>query len=210
MSPVNQMKTFLKIFALSLFLIASTTKPANAQNVPTLEVAAPTANQTMYSAKVPILFNVTNFELTEETQGAKPLAGQGHILLWLDDQNPTIDSATKVATDTFTYSDVAYGNHTLVAELVTTDNKSLIPPQKTTVNFISAAVPSTEEPKISSSFDKNTAMVILVVVALVIIAAWWYTKDEDDETPVKKEVKNKITKPKTTKKAKRKTKKKIS
>lgn len=206
------MKSFLKIFALFLLLTAATTKPASAQTAPSLEIAAPTANQTMYGAKVPILFTVTNFVLTEDAQGAKPQAGQGHILLWLDDQNPTTESATKVTTDTFTYSDVAYGNHTLVAELVTPDNKSLTPPQKVTVNFISAALPSTEEPKITSSFDKNTALVILVVVALVIIAAWWYTKDEDDETPVKKEIKSTTTKPKTkkTKKVKKSTKKKIS
>jgi hypothetical protein len=203
------MKTLLKTFALFLLLIVATTKSANAQSTPTLEIAAPIANQTMYGAKVPILFNVTNFELIEDSQGTKPKIGQGHILLWLDDQNPTIDSATKVAADTFTYSDVTYGNHTLVAELVTSDNKSLTPPQKITVNFVSAAIPSTEEPKITSSFDKNTALVILVVVALVIIAAWWYTKDEDDETPVKKEAKSAPVKPKT-KKAKRSTKKKIS
>ncbi len=209
MSPVNQMKTFLKTFALFLLIAVTITKSISAQSTPTLAIAAPTASQPAYGSKVPILFTVTNFELTEDAQGAKPKAGQGHILLWLDDQNPTVDSATKVTTDTFTYSDVTYGNHTLTAELVTSDNKSLNPPQKVTVNFVSAAIPQTEEPKITSSFDKNTALVILVVVALVIIAAWWYTKDEDDETPVKKEAKNTTTKPKT-KKAKKSSKKKIS
>ncbi len=212
MSPVIQMKSLLTTFALTLLLIAATIKPAHAQNSPSLEVVTPTENQTVYGSKIPILFNVINFQLVEDTPGTKPQVGQGHILLWLDDQNPTTESATKVAADTFTYSDVAYGNHILVAELVASDNKPLIPSQKVTVNFASAAAPLTEDPKITSSFDKNTALVILVVVALVIVAAWWYTKDEDEETPNKKETKKVASGPKTkiTRKTKSNSKKKRS
>lgn len=149
-------------------------------NSASLEIVTPTDGQVVYGTKIPILFKVTNFTLVNK-EGAKPTSGEGKILLWLDDQNGNTDSSTKVYEESFTYSDVAYEDHTLKAELVTSDNKSLTPPQSTTIKFTSTTVPDAQEPAISSGFDKNTALVILIVVGLVIVAAWWYTKEDEDE-----------------------------
>ncbi|MEK7580769.1 MAG: hypothetical protein AAB512_00655 [Patescibacteria group bacterium] len=189
------MKSLVRIFSLiiSLSLMAS---PIVAQtNSASLEIVTPTDGQVVYGTKIPILFKVTNFTLVNK-EGAKPTSGEGKILLWLDDQNGNTDSSTKVYEESFTYSDVAYGDHTLKAELVTNDNKSLIPPQSTTIKFTSAVVPDAQEPATSSGFDKNTALVIFIVVGLVIVAAWWYTKDEEEE-PVEK-----VSKPQTSTKKK--------
>ena len=167
---------------------------------PTLTVITPSEGQTIYGNKVPILLSVENFEIVDYGQNPTNVAGVGHAHLWLDDQNPTRDSAAKVTDDNFTYSDVAFGSHTLKAELVNNNHTSLIPPVVTTINFKTAPT-VTPSPAATSGFDKNTALVILVVVALVIVAAWWYTKEEE-EPPAKSQAK-KITKRKTTKKRRR-------
>ncbi len=203
------MKLITRIILPAVLLLASTTQIAHAQSTnPTFEVITPTENQTLYGNKVPILFRVTNFQLSASTD---PKAkGEGHILIWLDELVPTVDNATKVTDNTFTYSDVPYKDHKLTAELVTTDNKSLTPPQKTTINFTSAQLASAQDDQTASSgFDKNTAIVILVVVALVILAAWWYTKDDEEENEKQKTQSEKTkTSKKTTKGSKKKPKRK--
>lgn len=188
------LRNLLLIFV--LVLVATTT--VNAQQLsPSLEIITPSDGQTIYGNKVPILFNVENLEIVDYQSNTTPAAGKGHIHIWLDDQNPTPVSAKKIVEDTFTFSDVPYGNHTLMAELVGNTHQSLTPPQKVTVNFASAQI-STPEAATTSGFDKKTALVILVVVALVIVAAWWYTKDEDEEEmeekPKKKTVGKKASK----------------
>lgn len=164
----------------AFLLVAVSTVSAQAPQAPKLDVLTPQESQTIYGDKVPILFDVQGFTLTEIQAKPIPVAGQGHIHLWLDDQNPTAESAAKVAKDEFTFSDVAYGEHTLKAELVSNNHKSLTPPQVLTVKFKNEAI-TNPSPVNGSAFDKNTALVILIVVALVIVAAWWYTKEEDNE-----------------------------
>lgn len=169
--------------AAALLLLATTTISAQGTQAPTLTVITPGENQTIFGSKIPILFAVENFEIVDYQTNTKPATGQGHIHLWLDDTKPTLDSAVKLIRDDFTFSDVAFGQHALRAELVGNNHQSLAPPQVVTVNFKSATA-SSPSPVATSGFDKNTALVILVVVALVIVAAWWYTKEEE-ETPSK-------------------------
>lgn len=153
--------------------------------LPALTIITPGENQTVYGNKVPVLLSVENFEIVDYEKSPAPLAGQGHIHLWLDDENPTPQSAVKVTDDNFTFTDVAYGNHTLKAELVSNNHTSLNPPQVATAKFKNSPI-SSPTPVATSGFDKNTALVILVIVALVIVAAWWYTKEEDEEEPESK------------------------
>lgn len=180
-SENNLMKKLISTFA--LLAVASLFSASALAQSPSVnfKILAPTDNQTLYGNKIPILFSVENFTLID---AQKPLAGQGYILVWLDDETRTADSATKLTADTFTFSDVSYGNHNLNAELVTSDNKALNPPQKIDINFKTAELPSSTPPE-ATTFDKKTTAVILIIVALVIIAAWWYTKDEEIEEPAK-------------------------
>lgn len=169
----------------TVFLLTTTTVASQTITSPTLEILTPSEDQTIYGQKVPILFNVENFEIVDFNQNTTPALDQGHIHVWLDDEELTPVSATKVVEDTFTFSDVPFGEHTLMAELVGNTHESLTPPQKMTINFTNAPI-STPEAATASGFDKNTAFVILIVVTLVIVAAWWYTKDEDEELEEKK------------------------
>lgn len=203
------MKKFLTAFALTLVFYAVLTGTIKAQQTtPIFQVLTPKEGQTLYGNKLPILFNVESFQLAEKEQ-TQIVPGEGHILLWLDETAPTVENATKVSENSFIYSDVTYGHHTLKAELVTSDNKSLTPPLQVSVSFTTEILPSEEETAISSGFDKTTAIVILAVVALVILAAWWYTKDEDDEmgeesetSKPKKQASRKTTKKKSVKRKK--------
>ena len=202
MSLVIIMRKIAKYFIASFAFFALLATSVFAQNpAPILKVVTPSEGQIIYGNKVPILFSVENFQLVDYQTNKLPQAGQGHIHLWLDDTSPTPESAVKLASDEFTFSDVAYGNHTLRTELINNNHTSLNPPAVTTVSFTNEPVGS-PSPVATSGFDKNTALVILVVVALVIIAAWWYTKEEEE--PVKSESKSKVKSRKST--AKRSTK----
>jgi len=195
-------KYFLGAFAFSALLATSVFAQSS---TPLLKVITPTEGQTLYENRVPILFSIENFQLTDYQTNQLPRVGQGHIHLWLDEASPTRESAVKLIKDDFTFSDVSYGDHNLRAELVNNDHSSLNPPVVVSVNFKNEPVGS-PSPVSASSFDKNTALVILVVVALVIIAAWWYTKEEE-EGPVKPESKSKAQSRKSTTKRKRRKKK---
>lgn len=175
------MKLFQK-FALSIISILLVALPAVAQTTktPTLQVVTPAEGQTIYGNKVSVLFSVENLEIVDYQQNPNPKSGQGHIHLWIDDETPTAQSATKITSDTFTVSDLDFGQHSLRTELVGNNHQSLKPAQVVTLKFNNEPI-SSPTPVATSGFDKNTALVILVVVALVIIAAWWYTKEEDEQ-----------------------------
>ena len=167
------------VSATALAIISASTIQAQTSTT-TLKIVTPSEGQTIYGNRIPILISVENFEVVDYLKYPQAASGQGHIHVWLDEINPAAQTARQVASDTTTYTDVPYGSHTLVAELVNNNHTSLTPPVKTTVNFKSAPASSPAPAAPVSGFDKNTALVILVVVALVIIAAWWYTKEEEE------------------------------
>src|SRR3989337_1962642 len=195
----------MKKFALILgtfLLLALTTIPkvlAQTKGTPTLNVLTPSDGQTIYGDKVPVLLDTQNFEIVDFANNTKAVSGQGHVHLWLDDEQMTVQSAAKAIEDTFTFSDVPAGDHKLRVELVANDHSSLKPPIAKEISFKTAPVSSAVTPEAESGFDKKTALVIFVVVALVIVAAWWYTKDEDEEEVKSQTVKSKskVTKKKT-------------
>lgn len=177
------------IVVFALFFIASTSSvlaQTKQDTTPQIKIITPSDGQTIYGDKIPVLFGADNFQIIDFKTNPISSPGQGHIHLWLDDTNTNPETAVKVIEDNYIYSNVAYGDHTLHAELVNNDHTSLNPPQTNTVQFKSASS-GTPNPIIENSFDKNTALVILVVVSLVIISAWWYTK-EDEENEIQKEL----------------------
>lgn len=179
----EQMQKFIASTALLTAFAAVFVSPVLAQSspaTPSLKILTPGPAQTVYGDTVPVLLSAENLKLTDYLTVPLPQSGQGHIHLWLDDDTLAQESAVKVTTDTHTFSGVAPGDHTLVAEIVNNNHTSLIPAQITTVKFTVA--PAATPSSAVSGFDKNTAFVILVVVALIIIAAWWYTKEEGEET----------------------------
>jgi hypothetical protein len=182
------MKKFFSFLLTGVFLFLLNATSVNAQGAPKIQLVTPSVGQILYGNRIPVLFAIENFILKDASPKTSPQPNQGHILMWLDDQNPTADSATKITQEFFTYSDIAYGEHQLKAELTTSDNKSLNPPQAINITFKNVAL-SSPIPAATSGFDKKTTLIILIIVALVIVAAWWYTKEEDGETPAKSQTK---------------------
>lgn len=196
-------KAFVSLTSLAVSLALPASVIAQALT-PTISSITPSEEQTIYGNKIPVLIAYENFVISDYETNIINRPGYGHIHLWMDESSPAAENAVKLKEETFTYNDVPFGNHILVAELVNNDHTSLVPPQKTTVNFKNAPALS-PSPTVKSGIDKTTALVIFVVVALVIIAAWWYTKEEDEEA-------NEETKApkKTVSKAKKTTRKKAS
>lgn len=177
---MNKIARALIAASAAALLSASTILAQAPATNPKLTVVTPSQDQTIYGDRIPILLSVENFQIVDYQTNPKPISGQGHIHLWLDEQNPTRESAVKLTSDSFTYTDVNSGQHSLRAELVANNHLSLTPPQVVTVNFANTPLTSPSPAAASGGFDKNTALVILVVVALVIVAAWWYTKEEEE------------------------------
>lgn len=195
----------IQTISISFVVMILATTSVNAQALTTsLEIKTPSEGQTIYGNKIAILFSVDNFEIVDYSDKTTAVSGQGHVHVWLDNEEQTAQSATKVTEEVFTISDVDFGQHTMTAELVGNTHQSFTPPITTSINFTNATI-STPDAAATSGFDKQTAFVILIVVALVIVAAWWYTKDEDDEDFLSddKPTKKKAKKKKTAKKEKR-------
>src|SRR4030066_523830 len=93
---------------LALTLIPSLS--AQTKGVPTLDVLTPSEGQTIYGDKVPVLLDAENFEIVDFANNTKAVTGQGHVHLWLDDEQMTPQSAAKAIEDTFTFSDVPAGD----------------------------------------------------------------------------------------------------
>lgn len=185
--------------AIVSLLISASPVIAQAKPAPKLDVVTPGENQTIYGNKIPVLMSTENFTLTDFQNNPPLVYGQGHIHLWLDDESPTPESASKTFKEDFTFSDVPYGEHTLKVQLVNNNHTPVTPIQEKTIKFKSEPI-SSPSPVEGSAFDKNTALVIFIVVALVIVAAWWYTKEEDEEIEEEKsETKRAPAKKKTTK-----------
>src|SRR3989344_8395592 len=123
-------------------LIFTTTALAQSTSQSTLKIITPQENQTIYGDKIPVLFAVENFEIVDYQTNPTAKSGQGHIHLWLDDPNPTAQSAQKIIEDTQTLANVAYGQHTIRTELVANNHSSLKPPVITTVKFKNAPISS--------------------------------------------------------------------
>lgn len=196
---MQKITTIFSATALSL-LISAAPVLAQAKPAPTLDVITPAEGQTIYGDKIPVLTSSENFTLVDFQSNPPLVYGEGHIHLWLDDANPTAESATKSFQEDFTFSDVPYGEHTLKVQLVNNNHTPVTPIQEKTIHFRSEAIPTPSSVN-SSAFDKNTGLVILIIVALVIVSAWWYTKEEDEEIKVEKSATKKPAKKKTVKKA---------
>jgi len=204
----------LSILSVTPAFAQVTASPTPVSGTPKVTIITPQAGQTIYGDKVPVLFSVNGLALTDFNTNSYTAPGQGHIHVWLDDQNATSESAKMVIADNTIYSDVPAGDHTIKAELVNNDHSPLTPQATVSVSFKTAPIGS-PAPAPTPTFDRNTAFIILVVVALVILAAWWYTKDEEDaaegeprqrrEKPAKEETSSKrpVTR-KTTKTTKKK------
>lgn len=135
------MKKFLLCFLFLFFLNKSVFAQSPVTNdVPILALISPTNNEQIFGSKVTVSFIVKNFVFTDFTVRTKNQTGEGHLNIWLDENNSSYENAQKIirATD-FTLEDIKAGNHQLILELVNNDNTSLKPPVVEVISFTTIA-----------------------------------------------------------------------
>lgn len=132
----------------------------------TVSIASPTANETVSGTTVNTKFLVKGTKLVDPGTNMRNVYGQGHLHLWLDQDNPTKLSAIKIATDTYTFSNVDYGDHKLLVELVNNDHSSFNPKVTATVSFKTVV---SQAQKSNQILMISTAAFLFVCVALFFV-----------------------------------------
>lgn len=94
---------------------------------PALEVLHPKEGATVKAGEVTVRLKVSNLRLVPG--GGARVAGEGHVHYMLD------GDLTMKPADSFTFSDVARGQHTLVVELVGNDHQPLDSPVSQRLTF---------------------------------------------------------------------------
>lgn len=125
-------KFWLALLASLIFGVGVSIKAAG---TPVLTITSPMLNQDISGNNVQISLSVGNFTLTDYTTHTRKVSGQGHVHLWLDQNNPNKQAAVKIFSESYVFENVKPGTHKLVAELVNNDHSSLVPPVTTEVMF---------------------------------------------------------------------------
>lgn len=102
--------------------------PGASGGAPTMRIVAPRPGSGVKAGSVTAEIEVANHKLVPG--GGPRVAGEGHVH-W------TLDGATAMKPSTsYTFEDVAKGEHTLVVELVHNDHTPLDPPVRQRVRFV--------------------------------------------------------------------------
>lgn len=118
---------------------------AHAAPVPLLKIESPTDGQIIESFVVNLNFTLKNFTLKDFHQLPKNNPNQGHMHIWLDQEERTRENAIMYfKASPYTFADVAAGKHTLVVELVSNDHKSFDPQIIQTIKFETKAPAGSE------------------------------------------------------------------
>ena len=123
----------------------STDASAAAAGKPSVEITyPPEGGDPIPSGEVLVALTVRSFGIVD-SMGAKPKAGEGHLVYYLDvDRIPTGADATNVsdgraeaaALTSHTWRKVAAGRHTLGVQLVNNDDSSLEPAATDTIEIV--------------------------------------------------------------------------
>lgn len=127
------------IISLSVSAQTPTKKPISPKvddDFPRLTIVSPEQGSQILGSKVTVTFVVNNFIFVDFAKRNKKTAGEGHMHVWLDEENPTPENAQKIIKATnFNLEDVPVGNHQLMLELVNNDHSSFNPPVIKIVSF---------------------------------------------------------------------------
>lgn len=98
--------------------------------------------QMLNGDSVKVAVAVFNHQLTDFREETVPVAGHGHVHLWMDGDPSDPKSAYKmVSGEAVSFDHLQPGKHTLTVQLVGNNHKPLAPDVKKTVTFTTAAVP---------------------------------------------------------------------
>lgn len=176
------MKKFLLCF-LFFFVLSELTfaQSPDTNDLPILAVVSPKNNEQIFGPKITVSFIVKNFIFTDFNIRVKNQKGEGHLNVWLDQQNPKPENAQKIIRATeFTLENIKPGNHQLVLELVNNDQTSLKPLLRETVSFTTLAreeiptitieIKKDQEEQKMKKIQKLTSLSSLLSISLVTIS----------------------------------------
>ncbi len=117
-------------------LFLSTPVYAQKNAPPVLSIASPHEGDTILGDRVTFSFIVGNFTFVDFNLKKTNAPNEGHIHLWLDQKNPTIENANEILSheDVF-FQNLPPGNHILITEVVQNDHSSFKPKIITTIHF---------------------------------------------------------------------------
>ncbi|OGD83282.1 hypothetical protein A2165_03790 [Candidatus Curtissbacteria bacterium RBG_13_40_7] len=150
---------------------------------PTLIIESPKNGEVLNKDETLVKFRVENFKITDVRRNPPPQEGQGHLHLWIDQENPTAQNAIEhITSQPYLMTGIQPQEHTLVVELVGNDHSSLNPPVKKEVKFsttakarsktgeVTQASPGTTTPKAKTLFSRlGTPLIAVATVVLVIV-----------------------------------------
>lgn len=103
---------------------------------PTLTIASPEEGSTILGTNITVDFTVGGLVLTDFERVQTPKTGMGHLHFWLDSPVAKPERAIEnFRNESFTFTRVPEGNHTLVVEVVNNDHSSFRPPVAQIVSF---------------------------------------------------------------------------
>ena len=100
---------------------------AGKKSIPNLEIVSPKDNELIKNSQVTVELQAENFNLVPVGSDVKD--GEGHFHVWLDSEEK-ISQETK-----FIFDNVVSGRHSIVAELVKSDNSPLSPKVSKTISI---------------------------------------------------------------------------
>jgi hypothetical protein len=148
---------------------------------PSLIIESPKNGEVIAKDEALIRFKVENFTIKDFRKNPPPAARQGHIHFWIDQANPTAQSAIQhISKEPYLLTRLEPKEHTLIVELVGNDHSSLKPPIKQKVMFTTTGIPKKEgvtqitpltSPPVKTAGGQIGSGVLFVIIALVVIAA---------------------------------------
>lgn len=115
---------------------------------PSLLVAQPEEGAIIFGNKLTVEVIVDNLILTNPDRQGKKQKGEGHLHIWLDEENQTPQNAIWHFTTTeLVLSDIPPSEHTLTVEVVNNDHSSFDPPVRKIINVETLTSQSTIDSK---------------------------------------------------------------
>lgn len=172
-------RSLAKLFLFLFFFLVSSGLLFAENDLPQLTIISPEENAQILGSKVNVSFIVNNFIFSDFHKREENFTGEGHMLVWLDEEQETVETALQIvkAAD-FHLTNITEGSHTLVMELVNNDHSSLEPQVRKILSFTTsrekekADLVNKEEAKQELELFSLTTFAIILIALVVIFFAF--------------------------------------
>ncbi len=160
MSKQSILLILLALVAAGAILAGCTSQPASPA-VPTVQITSPANGASLPAGSVAVKIQVQNFAIVDK-QGQANVPGEGHVHYYLDvspipsdPSKPAIPADAKanwahVASDSYTFTNVSPGMHTVTVQLANNDHTPVTPLATATVMITVTGTPGTPTVTITS------------------------------------------------------------